>query len=92
MPQKLSERKREKLIQQKLQRKSESLAYSGNKYKKDKLTPAWMETEIAIYQTYVITDRTLVDKTVASAIAKLIGMMQSGALPPLPDEVHYRVG
>ena len=84
---KLEERKRKA-------RQAESLAYMGEKYKKDKLIPAWMHTEIGIYQTYIMTDRKILDQTVISALERLIGQMRAGPLPPLPEttEIRYAVG
>lgn len=84
---KLEERKRKA-------RQVESLAYLGDKYKTEDLVRSLMHTEIGIYQTYVMTDRTLVDQTAKSGLESLIKQMRSGALPPLPDtiEIHYEVG
>ena len=84
---KLEERKRKA-------RQTESLAYLGEKYKADELIPTWMHTEIGIYETYVITDRQLVDQTVVAALESLIRQIRSGTLPPLSDTstIHYEVG
>ena len=75
-------------------RQSLSLAYMGGKYKTDELVPIWMQTEIGIYETFVITDRKLLDQTVVTALEKLIMRLRAGSLPPLTDtaEIHYEVG
>lgn len=88
-------KRREKAAKQRRrERESESLAYMGEKYKKDKLIPTWMHAEIGIYQTYVVSQRKLVDKTVISALEKLIRLIRARKLPPLPEtkEIHYEVG
>ena len=89
------QKRRDKLA--KKQRKSrtvESLAYMGDKFKTDELIPTWMNAEIGIYESYVMTDRKLLDKTVVAALEKLIKQMRAGTLPPLSDaaEIHYEVG
>jgi len=73
---------------------AESLVYMGSKYQTDELAPTWMYTEIGIYETYVITDRKLLDATVFSSITTLIRQMRAGTLPPLSDsdEILYDVG
>ena len=73
---------------------AQSLVYTGEKYKKDKLIPTWMNTEIGIYQTYVMTDRKIIDQTVATALETLIRQMRAGELPPLPEStvIHYEQG
>jgi len=94
------DRKRQKKLAQKLAEKkrkanlAESLAYMGSKYQTEKLAPTWMHTEVGIYETYVMTDRKLVDETVYSSIEALIRKMRAGTLPPLADtdETHYEVG
>lgn len=96
MPKDPHEKRRKKKLAEKKRkaRQAESLAYMGEKFKKDKLIPAWMHTEIGIYQTYVMTDRRIFDQTVVSALERLIRQMRAGPLPPLPEtnEVHYEVG
>jgi hypothetical protein len=88
-------RKKEKLAEKK--RKAyfaEPLAYMGSKYQTEELVPTWMHTEVGIYETYVITDRKLLDETVFSSIEALIRQLRAGTLPPLSDidEIHYKVG
>ncbi|OWK45145.1 hypothetical protein [Fimbriiglobus ruber] len=86
------QRRKKKLAEEKRkERQNQSLAYMGEKFKTDKLIPTWMHAEIGIYETYVISDRKLLDQTVVDALEKLIRMMKAGPLPPLPeaDAIHY---
>lgn len=96
MPKDPNDRKRKKKLAEKKRkaRQVKSLAYLGEKYKKDRLIPTWMHTEIGIYQAYVMTDRKIFDQTVMSAIDRLIREMRRGTLPPLPEtaEINYVVG
>jgi hypothetical protein len=96
MPKESHDQKRKKKLAEKRRkaRQNQSLAYLGEKYKTDALIPSWMHTEIGIYQTYIMSDRKLLDQTVVDALEKLIGMMRAGTLPPLPDtaEIQYEVG
>ena len=73
---------------------SESLAYLGKKYQTEELVPTWMQTEIGIYETYVMTDRQLLDQTVVAALECLLRQIRAGTLPPFEDtpEIHYEVG
>ena len=75
-------------------RQSVSLAYMGEKYKTDELIPIWVQTETGIYETFVMTDRKLLDQTVVTALEKLVMRMRAGTLPPVSDtaEIHYEVG
>ena len=75
-------------------RQSMSLAYMGEKYKTDELVPIWMQTETGIYETFVMTDRKLLDRTVVTSLEKLIMRLRAGTLHPLTDdaEIHYEVG
>lgn len=79
------EQKRKAKLVERARRSPEpvSLAYTGNKYKTDELTPVYMSTETGIYETFVMTDRKLTDRTVSAALTKLLGQMQRGPLPPL---------
>ena len=89
------QRRKKKLAEERRKaRQNQSSAYLGEKYKTDELIPTWMHTEIGIYQTYVMSDRKLLDQTVVDALEKLIGMMRAGPLPPLPEtaEIRYEVG
>jgi len=84
---KLEERKRKA-------RPTESLAYMGEKYKSIELVQTWIHTEIGIYETYVITDRQLLDQTVVASLESLIRQIRAGTLPPREErsEINYDVG
>jgi hypothetical protein len=91
------EQKRKKKLAAEKKRKAylaESLVYMGSKYQTEELMPTWVHTEVGIYETYVMTHRKLLDKTVFSAIEALIRQLRAGTLPPPPDtdEIHYEVG
>ena len=90
------DRKRKKKQEEKKRqaRQAQTLAYTGNKYRTEELVQTLMYTEIGIYETYVMTDRKLVDRSVASALETLIRQLRSGSSPPLPetDEIHFDVG
>ena len=91
------DRKRKKKLAEEKKRKAylaESLVYMGSKYQTEELMPTWMHTEVGIYETYVMTDRKLLDTSVFSSIEALIRQLRAGTLPPLPDtdEIHYEVG
>lgn len=75
-------------------RQDVSLAYMGEKYKTTELMPVWMQTEVGIYEAFVMTDHKLLDQTVASALEKLILQLRAGTLPPLTDDaaIQYSVG
>lgn len=75
-------------------RRGELLAYSGDKYKTDDLAQLWFETEIAIYEVYVMTDRKLLDRTVYSAVETLVKKLRAGTLPPFveSEEPIYDAG
>ena len=64
---------------------SGSLAYHGNKYKTKDLAQIHFHAEVGIYESFVMTDRTLTDRTVTSAVEKLILQMRKGPLPELGD-------
>jgi hypothetical protein len=68
-----------------------ALAYEGSKYKRDELVPVFLQTEIGIYEAYVITDRKLTDRTVTAAVEKLVLQLREGPLPPLEDVGNERV-
>lgn len=81
------DQKRKKKLAKKARdrRAAESLVCTGNKFKTDELVPLWMETEIAIYEAYVMTDRKLLDRTVSVSLETMIKQMRAGTLPPLDD-------
>lgn len=100
LPMPKDQRSRDKKRRDKLAKKNQkqrrpvSLAYVGEKYKTDELIPLWMQTEIGIYEAFVITDRELVDGTVVTALERLIKKLRAGILPPLTSdaEIHYKTG
>jgi hypothetical protein len=61
------------------------LAYRGDRYKHDDLLPLFFQADLGIYQAYVMSGKTIVDRTVASALTRLVLQMQRGGLPPLAD-------
>ena len=67
-------------------RKHESLAYTGRKYKTDEYAAIFCQTEIGIYESYVMCDRELADVEVERAIERLVIRMREGPLPPPPDD------
>ena len=90
------DQKRKRKLQERKRKANQtaSLAYMGEKYKTDELVPTWMHTEIGIYETFVMTDRQLLDQTVVAALESLIRQIRAGTLPPLEDtsEIQYEVG
>ena len=83
-------RRREKRRNTKQRRgsgKPVSLAYTGNKYKTEKLVEVHLRAELGIYESFVMTDRALTDRCVRSALERLILWMRKG---PLPRLRHWR--
>jgi len=64
-------------------RKHESLAYHGRKYKTAEYVGVMHSTETGIFQTYVMSGRTLTDDEVEEELERLILRMRQGPLPPL---------
>lgn len=89
-----NDRKRKKLLEEKKRKARENgaLAYKGNMYKKARFTPAWFHAEIAIYDSYQLTQYKVSDETAASAIESLIMQLRGGELPALPDVFLYEEG
>jgi len=88
-------RRKKKLADKRQQAlRADSLVYMGSKYQTEELMPTWLHTETGIYETYVMTDRKLVDQTVFSAVETLIRQLRAGTLPQLSDadEIRYEVG
>src|SRR6266851_2238058 len=69
-----------------------SLAYSGTKYKSDEYVPLVFATERGIYESYVVSNKKLIDRVVESALEKLVLNLRHDALLPLEetlgDETH----
>lgn len=85
------DRKRKKLLEEKKRkvREAEALVYKGDLYKKARFTPTWLQTEIAIYEAYVLSQHQISDNTVAAALENLIVQLRGGDLPPLPEKFGY---
>ena len=64
---------------------TESLAYSGRKYKSRQLLPVWINTETGIYEAFQLTQRALTDQTVVSALEQLIVQMREGTMAPFDE-------
>src|SRR5689334_15368435 len=62
--------------------KHESLAYEGTKYKTGRYAMIMFQTEVGIYESYVMCDRELLDTAVEEALEQLVLRMRQGALPP----------
>jgi hypothetical protein len=58
---------------------SKSLAYRGSKYKNEELLPTFVDTEIAIYEAFVMADRRLTDQEVAEQLETMIHEMREEA-------------
>lgn len=89
------QKRRDKLANKRRQEpNSGSLAYMGEKFKTDELIPTWMHAEIGIYESFVMTDRKLLDQTVVTALETLIRQMRAGTLSPLSEtaKFQYEVG
>jgi len=81
---KVKQRKQQKKRKTKRDRRKEAplvLAYKGDKYKTDELVPLFFETEVAVYECFVLTQRTLTDHDVRAALEKLIVQLRHGPLP-----------
>jgi hypothetical protein len=61
------------------------LAYRGNRYKREDLVPIFFQTEMGVYQAYMMSGKTFTDHTVTAALTRLVQQMQRGELPPLPE-------
>ena len=90
------QKRRDKLAKKsrKVSPQQQSLAYLGKKYQTEELTPIWLQTELGIYESFVITDRKLLDQTAVAAVEKLVRQLRAGTLPPMTDSdaIQYEVG
>lgn len=68
----------------------ESLAYGGDKYKKDKYALIFFETERAIFESHVLLDRELTDNDVQHAIEHLVVQLRKG-MPLTSDETEGEI-
>jgi hypothetical protein len=79
----MNQRKREKKRRQEKERARRAgrrapLPYLGNKYTTEENIHWLLEAEVAIYETFVITERQLTDHQVESALERLIGSLRQG--------------
>jgi hypothetical protein len=74
------DQKRKAKLKKKAQRsgKHESLAYHGKKYQAVEYVPIVHQTEIGIYESYVVSGRTLTDDGVEASLEELIGELREG--------------
>lgn len=93
-PRKLEKKRRKEKERAKRAAKPVSLAYHGNKYKRDDLVPVHFTAERGIHDADVITDRKLTDRQVTTALEALISRLRSGIVPGLdPDQpIPYSEG
>jgi hypothetical protein len=82
------DQKRKAKLAQKAKRSQHhiSLAYKGNKYKTDELVPVHFQTELAIYEAWLRTDREVTDRDVEATVENLVQEMRRGPLPPLAEQ------
>jgi hypothetical protein len=88
-------KKRKKLLAERKRNSADSgsFAYTGSKYKKDELIPTIMHAEIGIYRAFLLSDRTITDQHVMSALDRLIRQLRANALPPRSEAaIPYEVG
>src|SRR5260221_3753434 len=53
-----------------------SLAYTGNRYKKEEFVEPLNETEMGIYEAFVVSGRELTDDDVEEELEELIGVLR----------------
>ncbi|MBN1393885.1 MAG: hypothetical protein JW959_02555 [Pirellulales bacterium] len=70
--------KKRRLERQRQRRKPVSQAYCGNKYRNEDSVPFLMQTEIGIYESFVITDRKITDHHVRRVLEGLIRDVRGG--------------
>jgi hypothetical protein len=66
-------------------RKHESLAYHGNQYKTPEWVPILHRTEVGVYESYVMSDRTLTDDQVESSFERLIRQLRANPHTPIEE-------
>ena len=79
------EKKRHKDKQKRKLAKAPPLAYTGNKYRTEKYVFITLATETAIHEAHVVSDRSLTDSDVKTALIEMIGRLRKGPLPALED-------
>lgn len=70
-------------------KRQESLAYGGDKYKTEELVPVIFETEISILEAFVMSERQISDRDVEATIIGLIGAVRSGRLQTLEEITDF---
>jgi hypothetical protein len=88
---KLQKKRKAKQIEKRRSRQQVSLAYHGNKYKTKELVHVHLETETAIHECDVMTER-LTDHDVRKALETLIMQLRSGRLPEIDRKKPLKVG
>jgi hypothetical protein len=63
----------------------EELAYRGEKYRGEGWTAVVFQTEVGIYEAYMILERRLTNKNVERALIDLIGRLRGGVAAPLSE-------
>jgi len=88
---KLQKKRKAKQTEKRRSRQQVSLAYHGNKYKTEELVHVILETETAIHECDVMTER-LTDHDVRKALETLIVQLRSGRLPEIDPKKPLEVG
>ncbi len=78
--------KKRRAERQRRRQKAEPLAYRGNKYKTDELVPVVFQTEVGIYESFVMSDRQITDHDVRAALEWLIRGIRGGTIAVLPPQ------
>jgi hypothetical protein len=74
---------------------AEPLPYSGRKYQSDRWAPHVYQTECAIYEVVMLSDRRLTNDQTKEALVHLINQLRSGVSPTLAEgdpEVPFAPG
>jgi hypothetical protein len=65
-----------------------SLAYHGNRYRKDKFVPIFFETELGIFYADADANESYTDRNVEVALTNLVVQLRAGPLPAQPESPH----
>jgi len=88
---KLQKKRKSEAARKRRSRQTASLAYHGNKYKTEELVPVHLETETAIHECDVTSER-LTDHDVRKALETLLMQLRSGRLPEIDPEKPLEIG
>lgn len=66
-------------------KRQESLAYAGCKYKTEELVPVLFETEISILEAFMMSEKQISDRDVEASLIGLIRAIRSGRLSTLAE-------